>query len=69
MSNEVFKACGCVMFYMIHDNQTKICGLDKFYCAESVKENFSKQREDFKCYEPCNKVTYEISREFDERFD
>lgn len=64
----MLEACGCVMFYMIHENKTKICGLDKYYCAESVKDNFLMHREEFKCYEPCNSISYGVWSEEDSRY-
>lgn len=66
MASKVLETCGCVSFYMLHDDSTEICGLDRFQCAEDAKENFNNNRDNFECFDPCNKVAYEVKNVVDE---
>lgn len=62
----MLETCGCVSFYMLHNATTEICSLDRFQCAEDVKENFYINRDVNECLNPCNKVTYEVKNVVDE---
>jgi Amiloride-sensitive sodium channel len=54
------KSCGCVQFYMVRNETTRICGAVDENCFREIEENFRKIAEDCKCYHPCERIKYDV---------
>ncbi|KAF2887052.1 hypothetical protein ILUMI_19121, partial [Ignelater luminosus] len=75
LTNFTYQKCGCVGFYMLHDNTTRICGPAKRSCVKEANVEFlireakfrhkkrsSKQKKKVRCncLPSCTFLTYEI---------
>lgn len=68
LSNYTFNRCGCVGYYMPHDNSSQICGNNRMNCVRDAygfmayKElNFELSKSDMgcRCLPACNTVEYD----------
>jgi acid-sensing ion channel, other len=59
LSKEVLKTCGCVEFYMIRNQSTRICSAADESCFRRVEESFLIKN--CKCYHPCERIKYDIT--------
>jgi amiloride-sensitive sodium channel len=67
MTNYTLKSCGCVRFYMPHNDSTPVCNITRLECASSAENEWLEQSEDYKhdsmpckCYPACAQVKYEV---------
>lgn len=79
LSNYTLKACGCVKYFMVRDNQTEICNLSKWDCLEESRSKYSMYLENVwkynndgnscNCLPPCTSIFYdqEISQSINHR--
>ncbi|CAG9805270.1 unnamed protein product [Chironomus riparius] len=59
------KTCGCVQFYMVRDQGTRICGTVDENCLRNVEDEFINVKLTCMCYEPCETVKYEVKKTYD----
>ncbi|KOB76548.1 Gonad-specific amiloride-sensitive sodium channel 1 [Operophtera brumata] len=68
LSNYTFKECGCVGYYMPHDNSSQICAENKLWCMEDAHDNMvneelrlelAKNATGCRCLPACNSVEYD----------
>lgn len=52
--------CGCVKFYMIRNQSTRICGLTDSKCFENAEEIFRTNEKDCNCVGSCEILKYQI---------
>lgn len=59
----VFKQCGCVAFYHVADNSTRLCAFQEKSCHESASREFLENLEHeakFGCLPACTQLDYDI---------
>jgi acid-sensing ion channel, other len=60
LASMTLKACGCVQFFMVREQSTRICGSIDEKCFNEVEENFDKVRSKCNCLEPCELNKYHV---------
>ncbi|KAG5667533.1 hypothetical protein PVAND_015512 [Polypedilum vanderplanki] len=55
--NKTLEICGCVQFFMIHLNTTRICGIFDFNCYHKIEIEM-KNNDECKCYPYCGEIIY-----------
>ncbi|KAG5668268.1 hypothetical protein PVAND_016215 [Polypedilum vanderplanki] len=59
--NKTLETCGCVQFFMIHENSTRICNISDFNCYNRI-ETEMKSKDECKCYPYCGEIVYNVQR-------
>jgi hypothetical protein len=62
LANDMLKACGCVAFFMVRNESTKICSAADEKCFRRVEESFQSTKSNCKCYHACERVRYDVSQ-------
>ncbi|XP_070508447.1 sodium channel protein Nach-like isoform X2 [Chironomus tepperi] len=59
--NRTLEVCGCVQFFMIRDESTRVCGIHDMACYKDVEAE--QNSEDLcKCYPSCGEIVYNVQR-------
>jgi acid-sensing ion channel, other len=58
-------ACGCVQFFMVRDNTTRICGSIDEKCFRKVEKEFPSHEDSCDCFEPCQTTQYNVEHHLD----
>ncbi|KAL4713277.1 hypothetical protein ACJJTC_018625, partial [Scirpophaga incertulas] len=64
LSNFTFKSCGCVAFYMPHNNSKEICSANKMECVTDAQATlaglqFKEKEQECLCLPACNYIDYD----------
>lgn len=54
------KWCGCVQFWMVREQETRVCGSIDENCFKDVERNFETSKALCSCKETCRTLNYEI---------
>ncbi|XP_070498708.1 uncharacterized protein [Chironomus tepperi] len=52
--------CGCVQFFMIRNETTRICGIADEKCFLNIENEFESLKFPCKCYDACETIDYDV---------
>jgi Amiloride-sensitive sodium channel len=55
--NATLETCGCVQFYMIRNDRTRVCGVNDMKCYKHVEETLQQDNK-CACYLDCGEIEY-----------
>lgn len=58
LANKTLESCGCVQFFMVRDEKTRICGVKDMKCYKNVENTIDKDH--CRCLMKCGEIQYEI---------
>lgn len=60
MAAATLKQCGCVQFYMVRNESTRICSAAEETCFRQVEESSIEIKDKCKCYHSCDSVRFDV---------
>lgn len=57
LANKTLESCGCVQFYMVRTEETRICGVKDMICYKAVENDKENPCE---CLMKCGEIQYDI---------
>lgn len=60
LANLTLQTCGCVQFFSVRSESTRICGIADAKCFNKIEEKFSIIKSDCKCFKACERIDYEV---------
>lgn len=60
LTQMTIRSCGCVQFFMVRNESTRICGSNDENCFIKVEKNFENNKQSCACYDPCKFMKYDI---------